>query len=192
MVDPSKVDPDSMINPSSNLYVRNPSHQDQAERAKDQEELVEAIREVQGKRRTKVYTYEGGDTSDEVTLPGVLDIRSMKHGEIQEFCKSLMRLKPNITRLHLSLGDYPNTREFRGPRVQRLQSTKPRNPTEIAEDVAELMHDSTNRVVELDYQVNNAKPGQFEAIGKAWVADESDYQDDSCFNPVLTIDYVSF
>lgn len=187
--DPNKIDPNALHNPSSGMLVRNPTHVEIAERAEDQREIVNAIKDAKAAWQKAIYDYS--DRGRIPGLPGVLKIREMNEPNMLGFCMTLMRTKPNITGIHLKLGEYPSARPYSGTRVVRLQSIKPRNPTEVAEDMAALLADKSLHVVEMEYKVNSATPGNFSATATAKVANSDEYANDELFKPVLEIEYFS-
>ena len=186
-VNPKDLDPDAKYNPSSGMLVRNPSHEDIATRADDQRGIVSAIRESKANWQKAVYDYS--DPSRIPGLPGMLKLRELDEKNMLGFCLTLMRAKPNITGISLKLGDYEGTTEVRGTKITNLHSRVPRNPSEIAEDLAILL--SAENVVEFNYKVNNAVPGDFDAVASAKVVSDEVYKDDSLFKPYLEIEYFS-
>ena len=187
--DLNKIDPNAMYNPSSGMLVRNPTHVDVAERAEDQREIVNAIKDAKAAWRKAIYEYSNKERMP--GLPGVLKIREMDEPNMLGFCKVLMRAQPNITGISLKLGKYPSARPYDGPKVTRLQSNKPRNPTEVAEDMSLLLADKSLCIIELEYKVNNAAPGNFSTIATAKATNPDEYANDELFKPVLEIEYFS-
>lgn len=187
MTDSNKIDPNSKYNPSSGMLVRNPSHEDVSERARNQREIVDSIRESKANWQNAIYDYS--DPSRIPGLPGMLKIRELDEKNMLGFCLTLMRAKPNITGITLKLGDYEGATEVRGQKILRLHSRVPRNPSEIAEDLADLLFSAN--VVEFEYKVNNAKTGEFDAVATAKEVDDEQYKDNSRFKPRLEIEYFS-
>lgn len=183
----TKLDKDAKYHPSTGMLVRNPSHEDVADRADDQRQIVEAIRETKANWRVAKYNYD--DPSRIPGLPGVLKIRELSEKNMTGFCLTLMKAKPNITRITLKYGDYENKKDVAGAKINNMYSRHPRQPSEIAKDLANLLHDSN--VVEFEYKVNSAKPGDFEAVASAKYVDDEQYKDDSLFKPYLEIEYFS-
>lgn len=188
-VTPQKLDPDAMHNPSTGMLVRNPSHVEVAANAEDQRQIVQAIKEHRVSWQKAIYDYS--DRSRIPGLPGMLKIREMNEHNMLGFCATLLRAKPNITGIHIKLGDYPGAHEYTGPKVSKLRSYEPRAPREIAEDFASLLSDPSLNIVELRYTVNNAMPGNFEAVATAKVTNMEEYQDDRLFEPHLEIEFFS-
>ena len=187
------IDPNGMINPSSNMIARNPTRVDLSNEADDQRDIVNAIKEAQAKRMKVVYEYTrtpdgkwefGG-------LPGLIKIHEMNEEELVEFCRTLMRFKPNITGINISLGKYETLLPYNGPKVAKLNFRKPRYPTEVAEDWAELLGDKNLKIVKVEWQVRSAGPGAFECIAKAWQTTPEEYKDEEKFSPTLEIEYFS-
>lgn len=183
------INPDAKYNPSSGLQVRNPTHERVADSADDQREIVETIKQARAKRMKAVYDY----TNPKLLpgLPGLIKIREMTEEDILGFCRTLMRAKPNIIGIELSLGNYPDAKECRSNKLAALNSRKPRNPTEVAADVAELFNDATLNIVDFEYKINSATPGLFESVAKARVVSDESYADDSNFHPRLEIEYIA-
>lgn len=189
MSDENKINPDASHNPSSGMLVRNPTHVEVAADAENQREIVNAIREAKVKWQKAVYDYS--DKGRIPGLPGMLKIREMDEPNMLGFCMTLMRAKPSITGIKLKLGEYDGARDYAGPKVGKLRSHKPRNPTEIAEALATLLADRSLNVVEVEYKVNSSTPGAFEAVAFAKIVSEEEYQNDENFSPYLEIEYYS-
>lgn len=187
MSDQHKINPEDKYNPSSGMLVRNPSHEEVAARANDQREIVAAIKESKANWQKAVYDYS--DPSRIPGLPGILKVRSLDEKNLLGFCLSLMRAKPNITGISLKLGDYENATEVRGGRINNLHSLQPRNPSDVAKDLADLFMSSN--IVEFNYTINSAKIGSFSATATAKEVDDETYKDDSLFKPYLEIEYFS-
>lgn len=187
MTDKNQIDPNAKYNPSSGMLVRNPSHEEVSERAQNQREIVNSIRESKANWQNAVYDYS--DPSRIPGLPGMLKIRDLDERNMLGFCLTLMRAKPNITGITLKLGKYEGVTEVHGQKIARLHSRVPRNPSEIAADLADLL--SSHNIVEFEYKVNNAKTGEFDAVATAKQVDDEQYKDDSRFQPYLEIEYYS-
>lgn len=187
MTDQTKVDPDAKYNPSSGMLVRNPSHEDVSARAEDQRQIVESIRETKANWQKAIYDYS--DPSRIPGLPGMLKIRELDEKNMLGFCLTLMRAKPNITGITIKLGDYENTTDVRGQKITNLHSRVPRNPSEIAEDLADLM--TAYNIVEFEYKINSAKTGEFDAVASAKQVDDEQFKDKSRFKPYMEIEYFS-
>jgi hypothetical protein len=187
------IDPNTMVNPSSNMIARNPTRVDLSKDADDQREIVSAIKDAQARRMKVFYEYKHlEDGSWEFTgLPGLIKFHEMSDPELVEFCRTMMRCKPNITGIELSLGKYNDIKEYTGPKIGKLNFRKPRYPTEVAEDWASLIGDKALRVVKVQWQIKSAGPGAFECIGKAWTTSEDEYNDKEKFSPSLDIEYFS-
>jgi hypothetical protein len=190
------MDPNEKFNPpDSGIYVRNPSHVIEAKNAEDQREIVNAIREIRASHMKAIYDYSTYDPKIPSTfpgLPGLLKLRTMTENEIRGFCATLMRTKPNITGMHLYLGkEYTTKKEYSGIRVNALKSNKPRNPTEIAADMAALLSDKSLCVIEIQYIVNAASPGNFNTDAKVFVCSAEEYADDKKFCPYLEVEFFS-
>ena len=187
------IDAEGMVNPSSNMIARNPTRIDLSNEADDQREIVDAIKEAQGKRSKIIYEYirlEDGKW-EYSGLPGVVKIREMSEEDLEEFCRTLMRCKPNITGLSLSLGKYKTLNSYNGPKIAKLNFRKPRYPTEVASDWAALLYDKSLKIVKVEWQVKSAGPGAFECIGKAWTTTQEEYDEEENFSPVLEVEYFS-
>lgn len=183
------INPNAQYNPSSGLQVRNPTHQKVADKADDQREIVETIKQARAQRMKAIYDYDNPKLLP--GLPGLIKIREMSEEQIVGFCRTLMRAKPNIIGIELSLGDYPDAKECRSSKLALLNSRKPRNPTEVAADVAELFNDPTLNIVNFEYKINSATPGLFESIARAKVVSDESYADNSKFRPHLEIEYIA-
>jgi hypothetical protein len=184
---PEDINPNSDYNPSTGMLVRNPTHKEIAENADDQREIVNAIKQSQAQRQIAVYDYS--DRSRIPGLPGVLKIRELDEANMLGFCMTLMRVKPNIIGINLKLGNYSGTRNYNGAKISKLRSNKPRNPTEVAEDMAALLSDRLLNVVEVEYKINSVSAGHFESTATAKYVSEEEYNDSSKFQPYLEIEY---
>lgn len=192
--DTNRIDPNAMYNPSSGMLTRNPTHVEVAETADDQQEIVNAIRDMRVKHMKSIYDYTDYDPESPSLipgLPGLLALRDMGENDMLGFCRTLMRTKPLITRIYLKYGDYDYKREYRGGKIQKLQSHKPRHPTEIAVFISDLLSDNSLNIVELEYKVNSAGTGNFHSMGTAYGTNDASYKDKSLFKPYLEIEYVA-
>ena len=186
MVLPKNVKPEDVIGPTG-IYYRNPTHVEAAEMADDQSDIVKAI--LGSGRERKIDTFEYTEETKPWILPGFAFIREMDEKSILELCKTLMRFKPNIYKVHLKLGDYPSARTVNNTKTVKLDSFKPRFHTEVAEKMAEILSDQTMNVVEILYVVHNVEPGHFRASGTVYVTTEKEYKNNELFKPTLAIEY---
>lgn len=186
------LDPNSKINPSTGLLARNPTRT--IEDADNQREIVEQVREARAGRKRIVYSYQRDEKGEwEFSgLPGTVSIREMDEKQLTEYFRNLMRSRPNVIGLRLSLGDYEDKKPYNGPRVDKLQFTKPRLPTNVAEDMAALLSLSSPSIVELEWQINSAGEGNFYTSAKAFAVSEESYENDELFQPHVEIEYVQF
>jgi len=181
------VDPKALINPSSGLLARNPSHIGIAETAEDQSDIVRAIKGAGRHKELAHLTYEDKDNLP--MFPGILRIREMAPEQVENFCKNLMRARPNIFRIHIKLGEYPSNSEIRTKDIEKLSSHQPRHHIDVGEAISKVLCDPNNRIVELNYLVTNTTPGQFNAEGRAAAATEEEYKNDKFFKPEIIIEY---
>lgn len=180
------------INPSSGLYARNPTHQEIAERSDDQNEIVKAVRNIgNGVKRMRVtYTYDDIDKTNPPPLSGITQIRSMEEEAAVNFCKNLMRSRPNIFKVKISLGDYPSARRIDNGRTRLLDSNKPRFHTELGELIGEIISDKRMLVTEIIYTVNNNESGYFNATGEVYGTTVEEYEDDKLFCPTINFEFI--
>ncbi len=186
-MDTQEFDPNTLINPSSGLFARNPSHASVAETAEDQADIVKAIKGA-GRQR-EILHLEYKDKENLPMMPGILKIRGMSEEQLEGFCKNLMRSKPNIFRVYLKLGDYPSAKEINNNNIQQMGSNKQRMHTDVGLAISKVLADQTNNIVELNYLVTNSEPGQFNSVGRAAATTEEEYQNDEFFQPEIIIEF---
>ena len=191
MTDPAKeFDEEAVVNPSSGIFARNPTRVEITDKAADQDEIVKTIMGARRQRQTMRIAYE--DKKAPIALPGMVHIRSMDLKAITRLCESLMRMKPNIFRVLIRLGNYENQRPISNVKTRQLNTTKQRFYTEIGQIMGDILGDRTLNVTELVYTVHNVNPGLFNATGEVFgaVSDE-EYSNDELFNPYIEIEYFS-
>jgi hypothetical protein len=179
-------------NPSSGLPTRNPSHIFEADRANDQSDIVKAIKSHDiGRQGQITWTYdEATMEKGPPPLSGIRKVREMSEDQAKKFCRSLLRVQPNIYRVHLVLGSYENKREINNAKTRTLFSSTPRFPTEVGDDFGAILADKSMLVTEVIYEVLNADPGNFRAFAKIYGVNERDYADDELFSPAIQLDYI--
>lgn len=187
------LDLDARVNPSTGLIARNPTRLDITD-TENQREIIEQVRAAHGGWKKLLYDYVRDEEGnwEYSGLPGTIQIREMREEELAEYFRTLMRSRPSVTSIELSLGEYPDKKEYTGPRVSKLQFSKPRNPTEVAEDMASLFSMEGLHVVEMKWQINSAGAGNFHTSAKAYTVSEEDYKDDEKFSPSIVLEYVQF
>lgn len=199
MTEVGNVDLNKVLNPSTGLFYRNPTHVDEATRARTQSDIVAA---VIGAGRETIHEIMNYGDPDVTEFPGfkkilqpVLDeegnpvsVTLMKEEEVLGLCKSFLRSRPNIYGFRISFGDYSQkkldnskTRDL-GARYQRFQ-------TEIAESLAKILSDRSMRVVEVVYSIQSNKPGSFVAVADVYSTTEEEYNDFKRFSPIVERDY---
>ncbi len=185
-----EFNPDSVKNPSSGLYGRNPTHRELAYHAEDQSDIVKAIKES-GVRRIQVsYDYADMDPSNPPPMMGIVEIRTMTTEQAQKFCRTLMRSRPNIFKVHIKLGDYPNAKRLDSGKIRMLNSNKPRFHTELGDKIGDILADKALLVTELVYIVHNADPGYFNATGEVYGTTEEEYVDSENFKPTINFEFI--
>lgn len=185
---PDGVKPEEVMHPTGVLY-RNPSHIREAERASDQSEIVKAI---MGAKRQRIY--EKLDYKDkpesQLVLPGFLKIREMGPESTEKLLKSLMRFRPNIFKVIINLGHYPNARRIDNNKTRMIGATKPRFHTEVGEEIAKCLSDPSMLVVKVEYVVHNSEPGSFYATGEVYgVPTQDEYLNNEFFEPTIELEY---
>ena len=183
-------DPDAIINPSSGLYARNPSHITEAKYAEDQSEIVKAIHKSGVKRMTVLYDYSVIDMKAPLPLMGILKIRDMPVESAIRFCQSLMRSRPNIFKVHIKLGNHPSKQRIDNSKTRLLNSSKARFNTEVGEKMGELLADRSLRITEIKYAVHNADAGLFNSTVEAYGVTEAEYLDDALFSPIIEFEFI--
>lgn len=189
MVLPKHVKPEDVMHPTG-VFFRNPTHTEEANRAKDQSQIVKAILGAKRERKKEILTYTE-DTKPWV-LPGFANIKELDEQGLSGLCRVLMRYRPNIWKVHIKLGNYPSARSIDNHKTKLLDSYEPRFHTEVAEVIAKILSDKTLNVSEIIYVVNNTEPGNFRAYGEVfgYVSDE-EYEDESLFEPAVLVEYFS-
>jgi len=185
-----KLDPNALINPSSGLFSRNPTHAGVAEYAEDQSDIVKAIKESGIQRKMVTYNYADYDPTDPPPLVGITKIREMKPESAQNFFKNLMRSKPNIFKMHIKLGEYPSVRRLNSGKIQALTTNKPRFQTELGVLMGDIMTDPSMRVTEIRYVVNNADPGTFNTSAEVYGTTEAEYKNNKLFKPIISFEFI--
>ena len=182
-----KIDPNAMHNPSTNLLVRNPTRVAVSNDAEDQRAIVDAIKGARVPRMKAIYDYS--DRSRIPGLPGILKIRELDEANMLGLCMSLTRCHPNIIGIELKLGNYERVKRYTGSKINKLNFNRPKAPTEVAKDIADLLSTHGANIIEFTYKINNIKPGEFEVISSAVSTTDEEYNDNSKFCPYLEIEY---
>lgn len=187
---PEKLDKNAAINPSSNLYARNPTRME-ISHAENQRDIVDQIKAAGAGHKKIRYLYVRDEEGnwEYSGLPGVLYVKEMTDEQLEEFFRTLLRSKPNIIGLNLSLGEYKNKAPYTGTKLSALNFNRPRHPTDVAADMASLFGDPALRIVEFSWQINSAAAGSFRTEAKAYSVPQEDYDDKEQFSPCLTIEY---
>jgi hypothetical protein len=187
---PDEFNPDAVRNPSSGLLARNPTHIQEAKDADDQSDIVNAIKQSGVKRMRIRHDYTDVDKSNPPPLVGVLKIRDMTEEAAVNFCKNLMRSRPNIFTVHIKLGDYPNARRLDNSKTRMLNANKARFNTEVGAKMGEILADRNMNVTELKYIVSSAEPGRFDATSEVYGTTQEEYFDDEHFKPVIEFEFI--
>jgi len=186
---PKDVKPEDVLHPTG-VFFRNPTHTEEADNAKDQSQIVKAIIGAQRERATQVITYT--EESKPWILPGFPVIQELEQAEIKQLCRSLMRFRPNIFKVHIKFGDYATSQRVDTNKTRNLSSFEPRFHTEVAEKMAEILADKTLRVTEIVYTVHSAEPGQFRAVGEVFgLVSDKEWENKKLFQPAILIEYFS-
>lgn len=189
MVVPHGVNPHDVLN--KNIFYKNPTHLLEAEHAVNQSDIVKAILDNHRRARRHerfIYSEEGGNPRN--VIPGMLAIREMEQEELEGLFKSILRLRPNIFTVRISLGEYPNTTQLNDRRVSLIGTSTPRRHTDTAKLIADAFADSRLRIVDFIYTITNAEIGTYNSIAYAYTTDAESYVEDAFFKPVLEIDYI--
>ena len=185
-----KTENSELINKSSGLFNRNPTHMMEADNAEYQNEIVDAIKKSGVKRMQIKYDYSDIDKKSPPPMSGILKIREMNEEQAISFCKNLMRCKPNIFKIHIKLGDYPSLRRIDNSKTRLLDSRKPRFHTEIGEKMGTLLADKSMLITEIIYVVHNADPGYFNATAEVYGTTEEEYFSDKLFSPKIAFEFI--
>jgi hypothetical protein len=185
---PNGVKPEEVMHPTGILY-KNPSHIREAEKAANQSEIVKAILGAKRQRITEKLTYKDKPDS-QLVLPGVSKIREMGPEATEKLMKALMRFRPNIFKVVISLGNYPSARKIENGKTRAIGSSKPRFHTEVAEEIAVCLSDPSMLVTHVVYTVHNSDPGSFYATGEVYgVPTQEEYLNEDFFEPTVEIEY---
>jgi hypothetical protein len=125
-----------------------------------------------------------------MVLGGFTKIREMGPESIEKLMKSLMRFRPNIFKVHIKLGSYPNARRIDNSKTRMIGATKPRFHTEVGEEIGKCLSDPQMLVTDLLYVVHNSEAGSFYSTGEVWgVPTQEEYLNDELFEPTVEIEY---
>lgn len=178
------------INPSTGLFARNPTRVGISENAENQQDIVNAVKGVKQKVVRMIYDYSNIDKTDPPPLSGIVKIREMAEEQKLGFFKTLMRYKPNIIKLHISLGDYKNKKRASNSRINLLNSNKQRFHTEVAEKMADVFSDPTINVVEVIYTVT-LTTSSIMTYAEVFTVSKEDYDNNEFFSPAIGIEYMT-
>jgi len=185
-----KIDPNAIINPSSGLLARNPTHIEEAKDALDQSDIVNAIKDTGVKRLKLKFDYGVMDPKSPLPLAGILKIREMSEQEAQGFCRQLTRTRPNIFQIHIKLGNYESVQKLDNYKTRTLDSNKPRFHTEVGEKMGIILADRNMRVCEIKYTVSSIELGRFNASAEVFGTTLEEYEDDERFSPTIALEYI--
>ena len=181
---------DALINPSSGLYARNPTHITEAKYAENQDDIVKAIKDSGVKRMTIKHDYSNVDPKTPIPMMGILKVREMSSESAIRFCQSLMRSRPNIFKVHVKLGEYSSAHRIDNLKTRMMNSNKPRFHTEIGEKMGDLLSDKAMLVTEIKYTVHSADTGYFSATAEIHGTTEEEYFDDKLFSPTIEFEFI--
>jgi len=179
--------PKDSVNPETGMLFRNPSHADIAEEAEDQSEIVKFLNETGRVKERIAFTYE--DLGNIQGLPGMLEIQEMDRETLEEFFKTMLRVKPNILDVYINLGTYPDRQRHSSRSITLLNANKQRTIEETASRFAEVFSDSN--IVEFRYRIQNLSPGHFRTEASAMVTNDTAYGDKKLFKPEVSIEYIA-
>lgn len=183
-------DPNTVKNPSSGLYGRNPTHQEIAAYAEDQSDIVRAINESGVRRMRVTYDYADLDPANPPPLSGILGVRDMTEEQAKQFCRTLMRSRPNIFKVDIKLGDHPSSRRVDSGKTRMLNSSKPRFHTELGDKLGDILADRNMCVTRIIYTVHNAEPGHFNATGEVYATTVEEYENNELFKPTINFEFI--
>lgn len=178
------------INKSSGLPYRNPTHVEEAENAEDQADIVKAIKNTGVKQMVVTYDYKNMDKQSPPPLAGITKIKEMTPEEAIEYCKSLLRSKPNIFRIDIKLGDYPSQKRISNSKTNLLNSSRPRFHTELGEKLGEIITDKTMLVTQIIYKVNSVEAGQYSAQAEVYGTNIEEYENEELFGPIIQFEFI--
>ena len=184
---PDDVDPKDVMHPKTGLFFRNPSNLDLRNRAETQSQIVKELTEAKRTRQVKVFTYTEDDMP--FVLPGILKIRELEKEQLEGLFKSVIRIRPNIFKIHIKLGEYSEQKPIINNKVSRIGSSEPRHLADVAKDLADVFADKRFLVTELIYSIHSAELGNFSSSCEAWGTTEKQYENNKLFNPGVLIEY---
>lgn len=173
------------LNPNG-IFYKNPTHLEEAARAVDQSDIVKAIKETRRSREREVFKY--GPEDDHRFLPGTLLIPSMSREELEGYIRTLIRVRPNIFLIRISLGNYPNPKQIQSKEIRDISTSRARTYKKTAELIAELFY--RKKVVDFVYLIDSADAGRFSANAYAFEVSEEEYNNSEYFIPTVEIQYI--
>jgi len=189
MVLPKDVKPEDVMHPTG-VFFRNPTHMEEADMAQSQNQIVKALTAAKREQITEVLSFT--EESKPWTLPGFVNIREMDELQCEQLCRTMMRYRPNIFKVHIKLGNYVNAKPIKTLKTRNLSSLEPRFHTEVAKKMSDVLSDRSLNVTEIIYTVHSAEPGNFRAVSEVFgMVDDEDYENDELFTPGILIEYYS-
>jgi len=184
---PNGLEQKDVMHPNG-LFFRNPSNIDIRSKLNDQSKIVKTLTNAGKTLQTEVFRYR--ETDAPFTMPGILKIRELNQEQLENLFKNLLRIRPNVLKLHIKFGEYKTIRPILDRKVQNVGGMETKHQTDLAKDIAAVLSDSRLLVVELIYTVHNAELGKFSSSCEAFgVATEEEYKDNKLFEPGVLIEY---
>jgi hypothetical protein len=170
------------------IFYRNPSHLKEAEQAVNQLDIVEAINERHQKRAHEVILF---DDPDKITFPGMTKIREMEEEDLQKFFLMLLKSRPTLFMVRISLGAYPTQKPVTGGKVNQLNINRATELPVIAERLADLFSDSRVNITDLVITFTSSGIGTPFIQTHAWgVGSKEERDTDEYFEPVIELEYM--
>src|SRR4030042_1707727 len=169
----NSVDPMTVTNPATGLFYRNPTHLDEAKRARSQTDIVNSIIGTGREIAHDTLDYSDPDVTEFPGFRKLLQpneeggVNLLDDQTILSLCKNFLRSRPNIYGFRISYGNY-TLKKLENTKTRALSSRYQRFQTEIGEALSEVLSDKNMRVVEVVYTVSNTAPGNFIATAEVY------------------------
>lgn len=180
------------------MAYHNPTHLDEARKASNQSELVSMLHNGKYNMPFKDRTFSvdyGVNKEKAKPLPGVVAIKSLgleDLDELEAIFTTIIKARPRTYRIHLILGDYKEKKQVKTASERFINTiTKPRSTEEIAQHLAKIFANKSDRVVEMSFAIKEGSfvDGSFRSELKTWATTEEEYDDPSNEHAYLEIGY---
>lgn len=180
------------------IAFKNPTHLEEARMASSQSELINMLHDSKYTMpfKERVLSVDYNDDNGRVKpVPGVTAIKSLGLEDLEELegiMNTIIRCRPRTYRIHILLGDYENKTEIKTASARFInQITKPRSTKEIADYLAKIFANKSERVVEMSFSIKEGSfaDSTFRAELKTWATTEEEYENPEKEHAYLEIGY---